>query len=275
MPLTLLAATVHAATPAAVPNPFGEKPKLIWLGFTAPKTMDTATVAAIDDAVAQEVARRGFYDVVARRDVETLLGLERQKALTGCSEESTTCLTELSGALGARFVLSGVLAQLGANFQLSLQMQDTQKAQVAARSVRLAKDVPTLLLLLPWVVAEATAIPVPPQPNRLWPTVAIAGGGILAGLGALAYWNAWNREDDLKARLEIGRTVPKVLGTFDSVSATNDSIKGQKSGAVTFMSLGLAAAVFGAVFWPPDPMAKAGLALVPTGDGVAIAGVLP
>jgi hypothetical protein len=36
-----------------------------------------------------------------------LLGLERQKQMLGCAEDSSNCLAELAGALGARFVLNG------------------------------------------------------------------------------------------------------------------------------------------------------------------------
>ena len=63
--------------------------------------------------ITSEVQRRGFFQVISQQDIATMLGLERQKQLMGCADDSTSCLAELSGALGARFVMSGTLTRLG------------------------------------------------------------------------------------------------------------------------------------------------------------------
>lgn len=255
-----------------VSTAWAEKPKLVSLGLLVPKTMDPAVTGAMNDAVAEEIAKKGFFEVVSTRDVETLLGLERKKQLLGCSDEASSCLAELSGALGARFVLSGTLGQLGESWQLSLQMTDTQKSTVAARSTRIAKDVATLRLLLPWMVAEATNTPVPPQPSRTWPTVLIATGGLFVVGGALSGVSAFNLEASLKHELDRGKTVPGLLGPVADYQADEAAIKAQKNGALFGFAVGVALIAWGYSLWPPDPMQKLSLSVVPLGQGAAIAG---
>src|ERR1035437_4610302 len=88
----------------------GERPKLMVLELTTPAA-DSQAASALTDAVATEVAARGFFEVVSAKDMQTLQGIERQRQLVGCADESR-CLMELAGALGARFVISGQLGRL-------------------------------------------------------------------------------------------------------------------------------------------------------------------
>src|SRR5207248_3217749 len=117
--------------------------------------------------ITTDLAQKKIFDVVSSKDFQTLLGMERQKAALGCGADSSSCLSELAGALGARFVLSGSLARLGDTYQLSLQTLDSTKAQPIGRSTRLAKDLATLRAQLGYTVAEATATPLPAPPSHL------------------------------------------------------------------------------------------------------------
>src|SRR4051812_9612762 len=55
---------------------------------------------------------RDTLRVVTPRELATLLGIERQQALLGCSNDSASCLAELGGAIGAEGVVLGELAHL-------------------------------------------------------------------------------------------------------------------------------------------------------------------
>lgn len=58
-----------------------DRPKLAVLDLQAtgaPPELATA----LTEAMTQEVARRGFFDVISSADIRTLLGMERQKQLT-------------------------------------------------------------------------------------------------------------------------------------------------------------------------------------------------
>ncbi|MEW5739814.1 MAG: hypothetical protein AB1938_12860 [Myxococcota bacterium] len=217
----------------------------------------------------QELNRRGFFDVISSRDIQTLLGVERQKALLGCSDDSSSCLTELAGALGSRFVLSGSLSKLGDALQLSLQMLDTQKAQTAARGVRLANDVEGLVGQLPWLLAEATATPLPPPPSRALPITLLAVGGAAIVGGAIVGLDALSRDRALSTDLgQDANGVFKSLSTYQQEAAF---ISTEKAISLAAMLTGAALVTVGIILYPKDA-GRGGVALVPTLRGVALVG---
>src|SRR5688500_12106365 len=74
----------------------GEKPKLIVLDLAAAGGVEPSVAGALSETVANETQARGFFQVLSSREVATLIGLERQRELLGCSDDSSACLTELS-----------------------------------------------------------------------------------------------------------------------------------------------------------------------------------
>ncbi|MFZ5443167.1 MAG: hypothetical protein ACOZQL_24375 [Myxococcota bacterium] len=258
----LLSSTLFAA----------EKPKLAIVELQ-PLGTPAETASAMTEAVTQELTRRGFFDVVSSRDIQTLLGMERQKQLLCGDESSTTCLTELAGALGSRFVLSGTLAKLGDALQLSVQMLDTQRSQTVARSVRLAKSVDALVEQLPYLLAEATATPMPPPPSRALPLTLLAVGGAGVVVGAILGVDALSRDRALGADL----AQPSDTGVFKGLptyQAEASFIGTEKTISLVTMGAGAALAVLGFVLYPRE-LTRGGVALVPTLRGVALVGVLP
>jgi TolB-like protein len=249
-----------------------EKPKLAVLELQ-PLGVPAETAAALTEAMTQELTRRGFFEVISSRDIQTLLGVERQKQLLGCSDDASSCITELAGALGSRFVLSGSLAKLGDALQLSVQMLDTQKGQPVARSVRLANDVDTLVAQLPFALAEATATPLPPPPSRWLPITLMAAGGAAVVAGAILGVDALSRDRALTADL----AQPSDTGVFKpltSYQAEADAIATQKTISLVTMISGAALVTLGLVLYPKDA-ARSGVTLVPTFSGFALVGVLP
>jgi hypothetical protein len=61
-------------------------------------------------------------EVVTQREMAALLGLERQRQLAGCSEQSGSCMAELANALGADGVLLGDVAKVGDRLQVNLKI---------------------------------------------------------------------------------------------------------------------------------------------------------
>jgi TolB-like protein len=112
------------------------KPKLVVLEVTPGGGIDPTIAAALGDAITLEIAKRGYFTPTSMKELQTMLGVERQKQLMGCSEAASQCMAELADAIGARFVLNGSLTRLGDAFQLALQVIDTTKAQPIGRSVR-------------------------------------------------------------------------------------------------------------------------------------------
>ncbi|MBK7859316.1 MAG: hypothetical protein IPJ65_11980 [Archangiaceae bacterium] len=250
------------------------KPKLIVLHLAVAGGVEPAIASTLTEAVTTEVAARGLFEVISSKDVETLLNVERQRELMGCSDDSANCMTELAGALGARFVLSGSVARLGEAYQLNLQTMDSQKAQPLGRATLIGKDLGVLREQLKYVVAEATATPFPPPPSRVLQfsligvgAAAIVGGG-LVGLFALSQEAAINRE------LSSGDTNPAALRSRADYRAEVDgTVRPMKTAALVALIAGAALVTTGIVLMPRETQATGPrVALVPAGAGAALVG---
>jgi hypothetical protein len=262
-----LVACVLAAAPI-------QKPKLAVLDLSPGAGVDATLTAPMVEAITGEVQRRGFFDVMSQRDIATLLGVERQRQLSGCNEQSSSCLAELSGALGARFVLSGTLARLGEAYQLTLNALDTQKAQPLGRSTKLAKDLETLQLLIPYAVAEATATPPPAPPSKVLPFTLIGAGATAIVMGLLLGTIALNTQGQIQGELEAGQTQIGVLKSRDYYDQQLAATERNKYIALGCLVGGAALAVVGLLLMPKD-IGGSQVALVPTVQGGALVGVFP
>jgi TolB-like protein len=244
------------------------KPKLAVLDVQTSGVEATLGVA-LGDAITQELTRRDFFDVISSGDIRALLGIDRQKQLLGCGDSS--CTAELSGALGARFVMQSQLTKLGDALQLSLQMLDTTKAQTVARSVRLARDAKTLAEQLPWALAEATATPLPPSPSRALPWTLVGVGAASLAAGGIIGIDALSRDAAVASELAQGAT-----GIFKPRSAYQseiDLISRNKTISVVALAAGAVLLGAGILLFPPDTGVR--VALGPTANGAVLAGVLP
>ncbi len=88
---------------------------------------------------ADRLADQGL-EVVTPREITTLLGLERQKAMLGC-EETSACLTEIAHALGVDAVALGTVAKVGTEYQVNLKIISAQNGRrLAAHSVKVPTE---------------------------------------------------------------------------------------------------------------------------------------
>lgn len=244
-----------------------DKPKLAVLDVQAVGA-PTEQAVALGEAITQELSRRGFFEVISSHDIRALLGVEREKALLGCGDSS--CTAELSGALGARFVLQSTLTRLGDSLQLSMQMLDTAKAQSVARSVRLAKDPKQLADFLPWASAEATATPLPPAPSKVlpWTLIGLGATGFAAG-GILAI-DGFSRQRQLGNELRANG----VYQSYGHYEEELDVIARNKWLGLSMLAAGAAAIGVGVLIYPKDTGGSM-VALVPAANGAVLVGVLP
>jgi hypothetical protein len=54
--------------------------------------------------------------VTTATEIAAVLGLERQKALLGCNDASTSCMIELANALGVDGILKGSIGKFGERY---------------------------------------------------------------------------------------------------------------------------------------------------------------
>lgn len=251
-----------------------EKPRLVVLDLTPGAGVDVALTGPLADVITGEVQRTAFFDVISARDLQSLLGVERQRQLLGCGEEAKSCMAELTDALGARFVMTGTLSRLGEAWQVTLNTLDTQKAQPLGRATRVARSLEALRAMLPYAVAEATGTPLPPPPSRVVPItlLGVGGAGALFGLvwGALQL----SQEQQLAATLDAAGSTAGLLNTRASYAAQLRTLETQRWVAVGALGVGVAALISGFLLMPSDG-SSAQVALVPTGNGVGLAGVFP
>jgi TolB-like protein len=259
------------------------KPRLLVTDLTA-QGASAQEAAAMTDAVVQGLTERNLFEVLSRRDVETLLTAERQRQLLGtCDSSPEACAQDVGGALGARYVLSGSLSKLGPTYELALQVLDTVKGRPVGRSTRLAGELSTLRKLVPWSVAEASGSPLPPPASRVLPygligggSAALLGGGVY-GLIALSRQKVLNDELCPEGAPEgsgDGSCQGRNLRELDYYRSENDRLARDKTLSLLTMAAGAGLIAAGFYLMPP-PEGGPRIALVPVGRGIALVGVLP
>jgi TolB-like protein len=117
MPILVLALALAAPNRIAV------------LDVRAHAGIEATLAQGVSDDLVVEVRRRALGSTVFGADeIRTLVGLERQKQLLGCAENS--CLAEIGGALGARQIVSGSLNRFGGTYLLVLKLLDARNGRV-------------------------------------------------------------------------------------------------------------------------------------------------
>ncbi len=73
------------------------------------------------DHLAQQLGLRGA-EVMTATEIASMLSLERQKQLLGCSSEASSCMVELADALGVEGLITGSVGKLGERYQLDVKI---------------------------------------------------------------------------------------------------------------------------------------------------------
>jgi TolB-like protein len=259
---------------AAVLAADAHKPKLLVMDLQAVGGAEATLAQAATEAVVNEAEARGFYQVLSSRDIASMLGVERQKQLLGCSEESSACMLEISGALSAQYVLGGSVSRFGDALQLNLQLFDNQKSQVVHRATRLAKSASELRTQVIYAVAEATGAPLPPPPSKVLPISLIAGGSAAVLFGAVLGIVTLTAEASMGAEIAQGQMFPQVLKSYDYYASERSKQGVQRTVSLIAMIAGAALVAGGVWLWPPDVVQTSGVkvALGFSGTGFALAG---
>ncbi len=85
----------------------------------------------LTESVVEELREtQAFSRVVTSAEMEAVLGLERQKQLLSCDQQS--CMTELAGALGVDYLIIGTVGRLGKSYLLIVKMLEMRSGRVVA-----------------------------------------------------------------------------------------------------------------------------------------------
>ncbi len=96
--------------------------------FASKGGIEADKMDALSDMLANEIRRQGNFRVVGKSDIRAALQLEEQKQLLGCSDDS--CIAEIGGALGVRWVVVGNISKFGKTYLLNLKLMDVVEIKV-------------------------------------------------------------------------------------------------------------------------------------------------
>lgn len=193
---------------------FAALPLLCAGAVSAAPVADAQAARTLSSLVAIEVARDARFDVLATADLREVVALEGEKQALGCDVDSQSCLAEVAGAMGARFVVLGQLGALADTLVLTLSLYDSEEGRAPGRVVVKGADAAEISDGIPDAVTElmtsvkvpetegaktrllvldirplddspAETSPEPPAAHDAGLPLLLLGGGALAALGAL------------------------------------------------------------------------------------------
>lgn len=142
-------------------------------GFQAVGT-DEKKTTFFGDYFAQRLGEAGKFPVTTPTQMASILGLERQRQLLGCSDESASCLAELAGALGSDAVMTGTLALVGKSYAITVKVTATSDArEVASAAATLATEEEILKWLSERAVEMGPRVRAALRPGSLVETPAV------------------------------------------------------------------------------------------------------
>ena len=193
--------------PALEPTADAEKkvqgeavPRLLMLDLKA--TLVQPEVAKIvTGMLSAELGQYEEYDMITGQDLRQMVALEAEKQSIGCADDSS-CLAELAGAMGARFVIFGDVGKLDDIIVVNLNLFDSTEAKAAGRGMIQANSLGQLPAQVPPAVQQllfgekrsgadnAVAAPVIKAPAKPfpWMQVGSASGVAVAGFGVALGW---------------------------------------------------------------------------------------
>ncbi len=224
-----------------------------------------------EDRLAAQLSKRGFR-VTTPADLEAVLGLERQRQLLGCSEE-TSCLAEISSALGVPLVATGRLTRLGKRIELDVRVIRQKDGMVIANDARATEDEARLGELLEEsaaAIADQILPKAPPTPFkwRLW--VPVAAGVAALATGAILIGTA---ENDYAAYTGKVGTPPPLL-VDDQISQKFNELSTRRGFGIALSVLG-GAFIAGGIIWnalTPDAPVTVSFGFTSSSAGFALGG---
>ncbi len=128
----LVATTVFAAT--------AERPRVVVMGVTTSGEKLKALADSISEQLLTELGKTEKVEVMGSSDVAAVLGMERQRATMGCADDTSSCVAEISAALGAPWLVTGSIGQSGKTTRLDLKLIRARDGKVVFRDGRNIKD---------------------------------------------------------------------------------------------------------------------------------------
>ena len=176
----LLLPVAHAAPARAL-----EKPRLLVMEPRLERGIDPTIRPLLDPVVIDAFTKTGRFNVVGRSELALTLEQATQAQLAGCEDAlSEACLTELGGALGARFLATLTIGVLGEKYVVSIKVVDVQVASTRRWSAETVATEAVLAATLRRGVHELLP-PDGPKPLTMGLGIGAGAAALLAGAAGL------------------------------------------------------------------------------------------
>jgi hypothetical protein len=93
--------------------------------------VDDKLLPTLTEVLTVEVDNLGAYKVVGGRDVQAMLGFEKQKDMLGCTDAA--CLAEIGGALGVDRIVVSHIGMVGKTYVVNIKLINIRMADTEAR----------------------------------------------------------------------------------------------------------------------------------------------
>jgi len=124
--------TARAAEGARPEKGKAKLTKLAFLGITGTSGVAPEVAASLSEYLQSETIALNAYSVIGMGEIRQMLGLERQKQMLGCTEDSS-CLAEMVGALDADRAIFGDVSRLGDTMVLNISLLDLKHGKLLSR----------------------------------------------------------------------------------------------------------------------------------------------
>jgi TolB-like protein len=138
---------------APVPPAGKERVIVLDLALTA---VDVDVASLVSELLTVELSKTSGIEVISGADVRRMIELEATRQQVGCTEDAS-CLAEIAGAMGARYVIYGRLGKLGERLLLTLNLFDSDEASAISRVDLKPESMDVLPDELPGAVARLMA----------------------------------------------------------------------------------------------------------------------
>jgi TolB-like protein len=194
----------------------GGTPTVALLDFQAnPQAL--AHAAPLTALIASDLAKAPQVHVITQGDITTALGLERQKQILG-GECDDSCRTELSQALGSRYVVSGRVDAFGPRLVVTASVFDAQRAVSLAKpraDVASSDELPAAAATVSRALLFALGVTPPPE-VPLAPSIVGATAGPTVALKVGPQFFEALASLNFEADLELGyRFEPEWIGFLE------------------------------------------------------------
>src|SRR3954468_17725021 len=98
---------------SAVARAAEEQDKILVLDVQPVDDASKKPAKVLSELLLTEISNLHRFEVLGQSDLATLTGLEREKKMLGCSDDATSCMAEVAGALGAPYVFAGTVGRVG------------------------------------------------------------------------------------------------------------------------------------------------------------------